>query len=43
MKGIEQSVIVIEDERYRTERHRHLLEEKRIRQQQNHQRVATFE
>jgi len=33
MKGTEQSVIVIEDERYRTERHCHLLEEKRIRQQ----------
>jgi len=33
MKRTEQSVIVIEDERYRTERHRHLLEENRIRQQ----------
>ena len=43
MKEIEQSVIVIEDERYRTKRHRHLLEEKRIRQQRNHQRVVTFE
>jgi len=28
MKETEQSVIVIEDERYRTERHRRLLEEK---------------
>jgi len=35
MKGTEQS-IVIEDERDRTERHRHLLEEKRIRQERNH-------
>ena len=43
MKGTEQSVTVIEYERYRTktERHRHLLEEKRIGQQRNHQRVVT--
>jgi len=43
MKGTVKSVIVMEDERYRTERHRQLLEEKRIRQQRNHQRVVTFE